>query len=177
MTVLNIRRFIVPLLWLVVIVFLIAVALNSWSYFSTRTQARVDRSNALQVIKPAEEANYSTVTQPDFFVEYRLERDRLRSEQSEVLQEIIRTAESEEVRRKAQDAELKLVAAKLEEAEMENLIKARGFSDALVVMTDNDVSAVVKTKNLKQEDVLQVADIIGRIAGVKPEDITISAKP
>jgi len=39
------------------------------------------------------------------------------------------------------------------------------------------VSAVVKTQTLNREEVMQVADVIGRVSGVKPEDITISAKP
>ena len=66
---------------------------------------------------------------------------------------------------------------KQREAEMENLIKAKGFGDALVFVRDNSVSAVVKTTALSREEVVQVAEVISRIAGIKPEDITVSAKP
>jgi len=66
---------------------------------------------------------------------------------------------------------------KQRESEMENLIKARGFSDALVFVRENSVSAVVKTSTLSREEVIQVADAISRVTGVKAEDITISAKP
>ena len=66
---------------------------------------------------------------------------------------------------------------KQREAEMENLIKAKGFTDALVFISDNSVSAVVKTTALTQVEVVQVAEVISRLAGVKPEDITVCAKP
>jgi len=176
MTVLNIRKIARPILLVVAVVLLAAMVLDGCNYLLNRSAAKADRSNAMQVMKPLAENQISPVMVPDFFVEYRLERDRLRSEQADVLQEMIRTATSDDVRLKAQDAVLKLVVEKQREEEMENLIKANGFADALVIQSENDVSAVIKTQSLKREDVLQVADIISRIAGVKPEDITISAK-
>ncbi|MDF2569837.1 MAG: SpoIIIAH-like protein, partial [Sporomusa sp.] len=42
---------------------------------------------------------------------------------------------------------------------------------------ENSVSAVVKTTALTREEVVQVAEVISRTAGIKPEDITVSAKP
>jgi len=47
----------------------------------------------------------------------------------------------------------------------------------LVFVRENSVSAVVKTSALSREEVIQVADAISRVTGIKPEDITISAKP
>jgi stage III sporulation protein AH len=60
---------------------------------------------------------------------------------------------------------------------MENLIKARGFQDALVVIQDKNVNAIIKAQAFTREEVTQVAEVISRVAGVRPEDITISAKP
>jgi len=177
MTVLNIRKMARPILLLLAAVIIAALALQAWGYLWDRAAAKADRSNAMQVMKPISQVQVSPVILPDFFVEYRLERDRLRSEQADILEEVIRTATKDDEREKAQDAILKLVGDKQREVEMENLIKARGYDDALVIMSDNDVSAVIKAKDLKREDVLQVADIIGRISGVNPEEITISAKP
>ena len=139
--------------------------------------ARVDRTTAMQVVKPLPSEAVTQVAVTDFFTEYRMERDRIRSERSELLREVIRSAKSEESRQKAQDAVLKLVQDKQRESEMENLIKARGFADALVFTRDSAVNAVVKAQTLSREEVVQVADIISRVAGVGPEEITISAKP
>ena len=140
-------------------------------------QAKADRSNAKQVSKVSAVEQVVSQASPDFFTEYRLEREKIRSERSDLLREGIKNAKNEDSMQHAQDEVLKLVQEKQKEAEMENLIKARGFTDALVFIRDNSVSVVVKTSSLSREEVAQVADIISRVAGVKAEDITISAKP
>lgn len=139
------------------------------------TQVKVDRSNAMQVIRPVEEK--VVVTIPDFFTEYRLERDKIRSERFDVLREMVKTSKTEETRQQVQEAILRLVQEKQREYEMENLIKARGFQDALVVIQDKTVNAIIKAPGFTREEVIQVADVISRVSGVRPEDITISAKP
>lgn len=157
------------------IVVILTVVVAVFAYGREYRSARVDRSNAMQVIRPVTEPAAPAVS--DFYTEYRLERDRVRSERSDLLREALKSAKTDESRQKAQDAVLKLVLEKQRESEMENLIKARGFADALVFVRDNTVSAVVKTQTLSREEVMQVADVIGRVSGAKPEEITISAKP
>jgi len=175
MRVLSVRKLRRPLAVLAGLVVVAVVAASIYGYGREYRNARVDRSNAMQVIKPVSETVSPAVN--DFFTEYRLERDRVRSERSDVLRDMLRMAKTDETRGKAQEAMLKLVLDKQREAEMENLIKARGFSDALVFMRDSTVSAVVKAQGLTREEVVQVADVISRVAGVRAEDITISAKP
>ena len=165
---------------LLVIIFLVVVVLVLAAVLNVRRDdpsSRVDRSNALQVVKPLTPEQNNVGVSPDFFTEYRLERDKLRSEKAEVLREGIRGAATEDARQKGQDAVLRLMVDKQRENEMENLIKAKGFGDALVFIRDNTVSVVVRAQTLSRDEVIQVADIIGRVAGVKAEDITISAKP
>lgn len=139
------------------------------------TQVKVDRSNAMQVIRPVEEK--VAVTIPDFFTEYRLERDKIRSERFDVLRDMVKNSQTEEARQQVQEAILRLVQEKQREYEMENLIKARGFQDALVVIQDKTVNAIIKAPGFTREEVIQVAEVISRVSGVRPEDITISAKP
>ncbi len=149
---------------------------GAWNYAQDMRQARADRSNAMQVTKAVSD-QVVPVMAPDFFTEYRLERDKIRSERSDLLREIIKDAKTEDTKHQAQETILKMTLEKQREAEMENLIKAKGFGDALVFIRDNSVSAVVKTTALTREEVIQVAEVICRIAGVKPEDVTVSAKP
>lgn len=164
--------------WIVISASLITIAAVGFgvSEHISERQAKADRSNAMQVAKPIA-GEVIPVASPDFFTEYRLERDKVRSERSDILREVIQNAKSDETRQKAHDSVLKLVLEKQRELEMENLIKSKGFSDALVFLRDNSVSAIVKTNSLSKEEVIQVADIISRVSGVKAEDITISAKP
>lgn len=160
------------------VVILILVCVAGYIHFSNANlSARADRSNAMQVTKQVTTEQATPVAGPDFFTEYRLERERVRSERADLLRDIIKNAKNDESRQHAQDSVLKMAQEKERELEMENLIKARGFSDALVFIQDSSVSAVVKTPSLTREEVLQVADVISRVSGVKQEDITISAKP
>ncbi len=150
---------------------------GAWNYVQDMRQVRADRSNAMQVTRPVTPDQVVPVMAPDFFTEYRLERDKIRSERSDLLREIIKNSKTEDTKHQAQETILKMTLEKQREVEMENLIKAKGFSDALVFIRDNSVSAVVKTTALTREEVVQVAEVISRMAGVKPEDITVSAKP
>ena len=93
------------------------------------------------------------------------------------MREMVKSAKTEESRQQVQEAILRLVQEKQREYEMENLIKARGFQDALVVIQDKNVNAIIKAQSFTREEVAQVAEVISRIAAVRPEDITISAKP
>lgn len=140
-------------------------------------QAKVDRSTAMQVTKPVTVEQVIPVNTPDFFIEYRLEREKIRSERSDLLRDSIKNATNDETRTHAQDIVLKMITEKQKETEMESLIKARGFMDSLVFIRENSVNAIIKTNSLSREEVVQIADVISRVSGVKVEDISISAKP
>lgn len=143
-------------------------------YYLAAWEVKADKSNAVQVVKVAQPEVKAKI---DFYTDYRLERDKIRSERSEILRESIKNAGSDEARRIAQENVLKMVQEKQREAEMESLIKAKGFSDALVFCRDQSVSAIIKTSELSQDEVIQVADVITRVTNVRQEDITIRAKP
>lgn len=159
--------------WLVYLAVLLGIlVLYSIDWKATETKA--DRSNAMQVAAVAEVE--PPAVKEDFFTEYRLERDKLRSERSELLRESLKSAATEESRRAAQEDILALAREKEREAEMESLIRAKGFADALVFCREHSVSAVVKAPSLTQDEVVQVADVICRLGGVRQEDVTISVK-
>ena len=143
-------------------------------YFLRVENVKADKSNSVQVVKMVEDVSTSNI---DFFTEYRLDRDKLRSERSEILRNGIKSATDEENRQALQEKILKMVQEKQQETEMESLIKAKGFADVLIFCSDKSVSAVVKAEELSKDEVIQVADIITRVTNCKVEDITISAKP
>jgi stage III sporulation protein AH len=114
---------------------------------------------------------------PDFFTEYRLERDKIRSERTDLLRDILINAKNNDAREQIQYVILQMTAEKKIESEMENLIKSKGFGDALVFVRENSVSAIVKASSLSKEEVARVADVVSRISGARAENITVSAKP
>lgn len=145
-------------------------------FFSKKDYNRA-MSVTKSVVPPHDISTANSAALLDFYAEYRIERDRLRSERIDLLREVTKNGKNEDSsRQKAQDAIIKITIDRQKELEMENLIKAKGFSDALVFIHDNSVNAIVKTNTLSKEEVLQIADIISRSTGVRPEDITISTK-
>jgi stage III sporulation protein AH len=146
-------------------------------YEKNESQVRVDRSNAMRVTKLVTSEQATPVISVDFFTEYRLERDRIRSERTDLLRDVIKNEKNDNDRKLAQDAILKIMSDKQKESDIENLIRSRGFADALIFIREHSVNAVIKSSSLTKEDVIQVADIISRITGIKAEDITITAKP
>lgn len=158
------------LVYAIIIAAIIAVAVYNWPVRETA----VDKPNAIQVVKTVYD---EPVDKADFFTEYRLERDKLRSEYSELLRERLKNADTAALRQQLQENVLQMVRERQREMEMESLIKAKGFVDVLVFYRDKSVSAVVKSSSLTREEVMQVADVISRMTDAKQEDIIISAKP
>lgn len=58
----------------------------------------------------------------------------------------------------------------------ENLILAKGFEDAVIFVNEGSVSVIIKTDELKQEDVAQIQNIVSRELNVGAEIIHISNK-
>lgn len=110
---------------------------------------------------------------PTKFAEYRIERERVRSRQLELFENIVAdTSFSEEKRQDAHNQLLGLIALMAKETEIENLLKANGYIDA-VALVDNDSATVVVPVTLTREEAIRIGEIINRITKVKLERITI----
>ena len=58
----------------------------------------------------------------------------------------------------------------------ENLIMAKGFEDAVVFVNEGSISVVIKSEELKGEQVAQIQNIVSRELNVGAENIHISNK-
>jgi stage III sporulation protein AH len=119
-----------------------------------------------------------TAPRSDFFVDFRLERERTRGQQLEYLREMINnTKVDEEARKTAARDWLELTRQIGKELELEGLIKAKGWSDCVVFLQDKACTVVVKAEKLAQAEAARVGDIIVRGTGLAPQAISISARP
>jgi hypothetical protein len=107
------------------------------------------------------------------FDDYRVERDRARAAQVELLRGALAESGLSEARKEQLTGELLELLRKAErEMQAEALLKAQGFADAVVVITDSAASAVV-SEVLTSASAAKVGDLVARIAGISPERITI----
>lgn len=109
----------------------------------------------------------------DFFNEYRWERERSRSRQSAYLEEILMDPTVQPARRAETEARLwHLTQLSHKETELENLIKAKGHRDVVVVLTADSANVVVDGQ-VDAAQAAQIGEVVNRLAGVTMERITI----
>lgn len=100
-------------------------------------------------------------TNRNYFVEYRLSRDKLRANLVDRLDEIVNNNNTTEVvRSEAQEEIIKLGNISQKELEIEGLIKSKGFTEALTFITDKDIKVVVDSKELTEQDMVKILDIV-----------------
>jgi len=113
----------------------------------------------------------------DLFIEFQLQRDQARSEQLDLLREVLNNANlGSAAKDQALGVWLRITQDLGLEVDMENLIRAKGFADAVVVLREGQATIMVKAASLTPEEVLRIADIAVRIAGISFEDITVLAR-
>ena len=99
-----------------------------------------------------------------FFATYRSDREATRESEYLYLDSIIASAEvSEESKASAEQQKLTLEA----------LIKAKGFDDAVVAISENGVNVVVGTDELSQDEATQILSIITEETDYEATDVKI----
>ncbi|MEW9123628.1 MAG: SpoIIIAH-like family protein [Thermotaleaceae bacterium] len=117
------------------------------------------------------------VKRSNYFIEARLNTGIEREKMVSMLNEIINNQLSDEGNRKAAgDAKMKLIDTMNKEKVIENLIKAKGFEDALVFITDNSVNVIVETEKLTDSDMAKILDIVTRETNVPFDNIKVLNK-
>lgn len=107
-----------------------------------------------------------------YFPQYRLERDEVRGEQLEILKEIINNPNTDDNSRQAAVERL-LTVTGAEEREMkaENLIKARGYQDGVVILENGTANVVIYGKSGGEEQEGDLARQLASILGVDRDKI------
>lgn len=113
----------------------------------------------------------------EFFVEYRLERERTRSQQVDLLREIINNQNSSESAKKEAQSRMLAISQSIEtEMKLENLIRAENFKDSVVFVQDKSVTVIVQIPMLTAMDRQKINSITTRITGLDEQNVVIIPK-
>lgn len=113
----------------------------------------------------------------NYFVEYRLSRDKLRASLVDRLDKIINNENtSATVRDEAQNEIMKLGNNSEKELQIEGLIKSKGFEDAIVFLTEKDIKVVVSATELTEQDMVKILEIVKSETDYDNNDINIMKK-
>ncbi len=111
----------------------------------------------------------------DFFASARLNREQTRAKNKEMLMEIVdNTNVSEEQKEAAVNSIVKLTDIAEKETATENLLAAKGFSDVVVSIVDDNVDVIVNANELTEKQIAQIEDIVKRKTEISAENIVIS---
>jgi stage III sporulation protein AH len=102
-----------------------------------------------------------------------MDRNQVISMLTDVIEE---TKDGSAEKNNATQQKLKIIDYMNKEKVIENLIKNKGFEDALVLMTDNSVNVTVNKQEITQSDVAKICDIVIRETGRDASQIVIQSK-
>lgn len=117
------------------------------------------------------------VVSEDYFTKTKLERDEMCSKMLENYQKIIDNKELPETQKSIAVQEIdKINKSQNSIMIAENLIKNKGFEDAVILVNNNVVNVVVKSSFLSNEDIGKIQNIIEREFDVDLSNVNISSK-
>ncbi|MFP4661891.1 MAG: SpoIIIAH-like family protein [Halanaerobiales bacterium] len=176
------------MVWVGMVTSIIIYQGNNYMALDTVSSENVEMTEGIEIIEQGvvtrpsnQDINFTTTSKDtegqDFFVEYKLERDKARSEQVNIYREMINNPNTDQVSKKeAQQMMLALTGKMEKEMEIESLIRARGYEDALAYIHNKAVDVIIHTNGLEREDVAKIGDIIVKVTGFNTEDVTIIEK-
>lgn len=111
----------------------------------------------------------------DYFSMARINREQSRAKSKELLLEIVNNDKLSESQKENAVLQMENMAAIAEkESAAENLLSAKGFSDAVVSIIDDSVDVIVNAEELTSKEMAQIEDIVKRKTEVSAENIVIT---
>jgi len=124
---------------------------------------------------PGEAVMVSNSLSGDYFSSAKLSREQNRAKNKSTLMEIINNKSVASADKKAA---VKEVAAITEASEKENaaelMLEAKGFTDAMVSISEGNADVVVSAKELSNRQIAQIEDIVRRKTGIAAQKIVIT---
>lgn len=142
----------------------------------SEAQTEADGGNAEEIQNPGETVQTSAQAQSLAFAsEVKLNREQVRSKNKETLMEIINnTSIAEAQKQDAIDSMIQMTDVAEKENAAEILLEAKGFSDVVVSITDNEADVVLNMGDVTDAKRAQVEDIVKRKTGISAENIVIT---
>lgn len=118
--------------------------------------------------------NASSTNAITVFSAMKTDRDGIRAQNFTYLDSILQSeTASAEAKAEAEKQKLELIKFADNELVLENLIKARGFEDACVTMSTENINVVVKDAELTSTDVAQILGIVTSETGCNATNVII----
>lgn len=169
----------IRLIGVLLLVFLMGIIF--WRFNGSKSNHKFSGYDAMPVEAAAEENNIqfkSEVIKPEaqgesYFVNYRLDREQFREKSANMLKDLLNSNVAQ-TKEEAQAQWLELSKKIEEEGEIENLLKIKGFQDAVTNVSPDGVNVIVLASSLSPNELGLIQDIVYQITNVRLDNITIS---
>ena len=143
---------------------------------STENALQADAAGTSDAENPGEAVfTSSTVTNLDYAAEMKLNREQVRSKNKEALLEIVNnTSIAEDLKQDAVNKMIAMTDIAEREAAAEMLLEAKGFTDVVVSITDDNCDVVLNMGETTDAKRAQVEDIVKRKTNVSADKIVIT---
>ena len=119
----------------------------------------------------------SQTTENQYFAESRLEREKMYSQMLESYEKILSNSQISDAQKEISENEIKNINdTKNSIMITENLIKNKGFEDLVIFINGDSISIIIKAKELSEEQIVQIQNIVTRELKTDIENIHISCK-
>lgn len=143
----------------------------------TQNKVQEDKNTEKIIIEDEEEIEETSKAYSGYFEESKLSRDTMYSQTLETYQEILNNENvSEEQKTMVTEEISKLNKEKNAIMICENLISTKGFTNCVIFVNKESISVIVGTKELKQDQIAQIQNIVSREMNAKLENIHIMTK-
>lgn len=152
------------------------VTTNSMNETTTNTNEEM----ANEIIENSSKETVTTnakTSENQYFVESRLEREKMYSQMVESYQNILSNNQISDAQKEISENEIKNINdTKNAIMITENLIKNKGFEDLIIFVNGDSINIVIKAKELSEEQIAQIQNIVSRELKGDIENIHISCK-
>lgn len=114
----------------------------------------------------------------DYFVEVKMNRDAWNSQRLEEYMEVWTNSEaSAEAIAQAKQSYDQLLSKQDTEMNVENLIKALGYNEAVIITKEDRVNVIVQAEKIEPKQVVEIMSLINQHLEVPSNNIVVSYKP
>lgn len=149
-------------------VMLLAVAVAVWlnaKYLPSATKYLGETSYVDNTLSDGDSASVQTsadaVANENYFEKAKKERTKTREDAVTQVEEMLDNKNLSDEDKASAVALIEKIGKSIEtEANIETLLKAKGFEEALAVLSDNNISIIVKSEGLTSAQTVQIQDIV-----------------
>lgn len=158
-----------------VLVLILAAAIYiNWQYSDMGIGTTKDEEKQPKTGKAEYVATKNVTVETGYFADARSDREKAYNDSVAELEAIEKSSKAgEEEKTNAYQAHIQLIERQEKQVNIETLVKSKSFEDCICVISDDDVSVVVKAEDLSASEIIQIQDIILSVHNVPLENIKI----